>query len=128
MNLTKTYKYFIESSERDNETSLHFYKTKQYMWALFVGHLSLEKLLKAFYISKTDKIQPYTHNLLLLAEKSGLVVDKEKEKELSFINRFNINARYDDYKNDFYKTCTKNFAKLWMEKIKSLRIWIKSQQ
>ncbi len=46
------------------------YETKQYTWALFIGHLTLEKLLKVIY-AKLNKDSPYLpkiHNLNILAE------------------------------------------------------------
>ncbi len=46
---------------------------------------------------------------------------------LDSISRFNIKARYDDYKQSFYKLCTDEFTKEWIEKIKECRLWIKMQ-
>lgn len=42
-------KYWTISSDRDYEAMLSNYKVKQYTWALFIGHLTIEKLLKALY-------------------------------------------------------------------------------
>lgn len=44
---------------------------------------------------------------------------------LDEITTFNLNARYDDYKKEFYKLCTQEFAQNWIEKIKILRLWIR---
>ena len=41
------------------------------------------------------------------------------------ITTFNINARYDDYKKEFYAMCTADFTKEWIEKIKKIQQWIK---
>lgn len=38
---------------------------------------------------------------------------------------FKIRARYDDYKSEFYKLCTKEFTKEWVKKIKGIRLWLK---
>ena len=57
--------YWIESSDRDYESMKKNYETKQYTWALFIGHLTLEKLLKAIY-AKLNEDSPYPpkiHNL-----------------------------------------------------------------
>ena len=40
---------------------------------------------------------------------------------------FNINARYDDYKQEFYKKCTPEFTEQWIDNIGVLRLWIKEQ-
>lgn len=51
----------------------------------------------------------------------------EFEEWLDEISTFNLNARYDNYKQDFYKLCTKEFSKLWVERIKKIRTWLIKQ-
>jgi len=38
-----------------------------------------------------------------------------------------MNARYDSYKEAFYKKCTLEFTSEWIGKIKTLREWIKGK-
>ncbi|MEA3447295.1 MAG: HEPN domain-containing protein [Bacteroidota bacterium] len=40
-------KHWIETSDDDFQTMITLYESKSYSWALFLGHISLEKLLKA---------------------------------------------------------------------------------
>jgi HEPN domain-containing protein len=117
--------YWLESSERDFLTMKNMYEKKDYHWVLFVGHLVIEKLLKAYYVKKNNKPAPLIHNLLKLAQDSG--IEPEEDKKLFFVTvtAFNLNARYDDYKADFYKKCTKRFTDEWMVKIEENRQWIK---
>lgn len=44
---------------------------------------------------------------------------------LDEITSFNLNARYDDYKREFYKLCTDDYTRTWVENIIHIRIWIK---
>jgi len=44
---------------------------------------------------------------------------------LDEITSFNLNVRYDDYKKEFFKLCTPDYAKSWINKIKIIHIWIK---
>jgi len=118
-------KYWIESSDYDFETMQTLFKSKKYAWALFLGHISLEKLLKALYVSKLNNTAPYIHNLYRIAELSKIDVSDEFADWLDMVTTFNINARYDDYKREFYSLCTYDFALLWTERIKTLRQWIK---
>ena len=46
---------------------------------------------------------------------------------LDKITSFNLNARYDDYKREFYSLCSKEFTKEWIDKIKIIRSWIKQK-
>jgi len=114
-------KYWLDSAEHDLETLDALYETGKYDWSLFIGHLVLEKLLKAIFVKNNDnKIPPKLHNLVRLAEESHLKIDNNKKIILDKINDFNIEVRYPDYKNEFYKTCTKEFAEENLIEIKEL--------
>ncbi len=94
--------------------------------ALFLGHLSSEKLLKALYVKIFDQTPPYKHDLVLLAEKCQLELNDEIVTNLKIINEFNIQARYPDYKNEFAKLSTAVFVNDELKRIERIREWIKS--
>lgn len=118
-------KYWQVSSDSDYETMEYLFKGKNYSWALFVGHILTEKLLKAYYVKNIDIKIPYIHDLLRIAEKAKMDLSEEQKDFLDTLTSFNIKARYDDYKLNFYKMCTKTFATEYVEKIKDFRTWIK---
>ncbi|MBF0227586.1 MAG: HEPN domain-containing protein [Desulfobacterales bacterium] len=105
----------------------HLVSSRDYSWSLFIGHLVLEKLLKAIYVKKILDHALFTHDLLRLANKIGLQLDDEKKEWLDEITTFNLNARYDNYKQDFNKLCTKEFTEKWIDRIIRLRQWLKNQ-
>jgi len=117
--------HWIETSEEDFQTMFSLFDSKSYGWSLFLGHVSIEKLLKAYYVSKFKKHAPFTHNLYRLAELCELGLTEEYSDWLDNITSFNLNARYDDYKREFYTLCTIDFTKDWIERIKIIRSWIK---
>lgn len=121
----KLIKYWIESSDDDYDIMLDMYNAKRYSWSLFIGHLMIEKLLKALYVNNKLGYPPYIHNLLRLAEKADIKLDSDKKEQLVTITAFNINARYDDYKMSFKNRCTLEFTAEWIDKLKGLRKWIK---
>ena len=43
---------------------------------------------------------------------------------LDAITRFNIDGRYDDYKNNFYILCNEEYTKNSIEKINTIRNWL----
>jgi len=104
---------------------MDMFNSKRYSWALFIGHLMLEKLLKAYFLHAKSDYPPYIHNLLRLAEKADLECDEIIKEQLVTITAFNINARYDDYKLSFKQRCTSQFTTEWIEKLLDLRKWIK---
>ena len=117
--------HWIESSEKDFKTMIDLYQTQNNNWALFMGHLVIEKLLKALYVKSKGEFPPMIHDLRRICEKADIELDLSRQILLDSISRFNINARYDDYKMSFQKTCTAEFSGIWIEELKNKRIWIK---
>jgi HEPN domain-containing protein len=125
IDVDKIVKHWIETSDDDFNTMLTLYDSKSFGWSLFLGHISTEKLLKALFVSRFKEHAPFTHNLYRLAELIGLELTEEYSDWLDEITSFNLNARYDDYKKEFYKLCTPDYTKIWIDKIKTIRTWIK---
>ena len=90
--------HWISTSKEDFETMIQLYKIKNYSWSLFLGHISTEKILKAYYVKTNSNHAPFTHNLYRIAELCNLELSEEHADWLDKITTFNINARYDDYK------------------------------
>ena len=97
-----------------------------YSWSLFIGHLVIEKLLKAWYVQQVD-IPPSIHDLVRLAEKAGLSLKEEQKDILDTISTFNLQARYDDYKMSFHRKCSREFTEKWINEIEDFREWIKGK-
>lgn len=125
INVEKIVNHWITTSDDDFNTMLMLYNGKDYHWSLFMGHLVIEKLLKAGVVKNLNEHAPYIHDLRKLAKLSGIEFSEEYIKWLDTITTFNLNARYDDYKQFFYKKCTPEFTSVWISNIKQIREWIK---
>ncbi len=121
--------FWIESSEEDYNVMKVLYANKKNNYCLFFGHLVIEKLLKALY-AKENKNAPYapkSHDLLYLAEKINLKLTEEQEDIFDLITKFNMSARYDDYKKEFYFKCTDEYTSKQLKNIEEVRKWLKDQ-
>ena len=127
MKFNEHIKYWIDSSDDDFQAMNHLFEKNDYTWTLFIGHLVLEKLLKAWYVKINSKAPPLIHDLVRIAEKGGLILDENQKDILDTISTFNIRGRYDDYKREFYKKCSYEFTKEWVQNIKEFREWIKTK-
>ena len=128
MNNIDLMNYWIESSDEDYNVMNVLYRNKKNSYCLFFGHLVIEKLLKALY-AKNNKKAPYapkSHDLLHLAEKTDLELTDRQEDLLDTITRFNMNARYDDYKKEFYLKCTDEYTEQQLKNIEEVRTWLKN--
>ena len=103
---------------------LHLVEKGDFAWSLFIGHLVIEKLLKAWYIQTTSETPPFIHDLVRLAEKGDLSLGDEQKDILDTISAFNIMARYDDYKMEFHRKCTREFTEKWVNHIREFRRWM----
>jgi len=63
IDVDKIVRHWIETSDEDYETMLGLFSSKSFGWSLFLGHISIEKLLKAYYVKTFEKHAPLTHNL-----------------------------------------------------------------
>lgn len=117
-------KYWIDGSSDNYKSSQNMFKSREYMWALFTGHLALEKLLKAYFVKTVEINVPRTHDLYKLASRAKLELDEEQKDALQYITLFNIEARYEAYKREFSKKCTKEYTLNNLQKIKELRQWL----
>ncbi|GHT14391.1 hypothetical protein AGMMS4956_12140 [Bacteroidia bacterium] len=76
------------------------------------------------YVQTQNDYPPLIHDLRRIGEKAGLVFDEQHRIMADTISRFNIRARYDDYKKNFYKLCSRDFTIEWFENIKTMQQWI----
>lgn len=127
INIEEIVNHWIRTSDEDFNTMISLFNSKTYHWSLFLGHISTEKLLKAYYVKTIENHPPFIHNLYRLAELSTLEITDEYADWLDTITLFNINARYNDFNREFYKQCTKKYTTLWIERIKEIREWIKQK-
>ncbi len=116
--------YWIDSSEIDFKAMESLFNNGHYVWALFIGHLVLEKLLKAVYVKNNDISPPAIHHLLKIAESADLGLTDDQKNFLLEVTTFNINARYPDFKQRFYKRATKDFSENYIDNIRGFRQWL----
>lgn len=119
--------YWLESSKRDSVVAQDLFGKGHYHYALFFWQLVLEKLLKAIIINNTDDYPLPIHDLVKLAKQANLQLNQTQKDQLQEITTFNLQARYDDYKHEFYKKATKIYATKWISISQELHRWLKNQ-
>lgn len=124
--IEKTVNYWLEGADYDMGVAEAMYKKKKYPYALFMGHLALEKVLKAVVVKTTCKHAPYTHSLEKLARKSKIDAPKQTQIKLREFMEFHFEARYPDEQKAFYKKCSQSYTKEKLQEIKEIFEWLKS--
>jgi HEPN domain-containing protein len=96
MNVEDVVQYWLELAQEDWPVVEHLYASGDYRYSLFIGHLYLEKLLKALVVRVLGEHAPRTHNLLLLAERAGLAISEDRRNALIRITNYSVANRYPD--------------------------------
>ena len=100
-------KFWFTSSDDDLDTAEKLFESKKYHHALYFCQLAVEKYLKGMIVSRLDRPVKHTHDLILLLEQLTIDISIDHLEQLRNITKFNINARYDTYKHEFYKRFNK---------------------
>lgn len=118
-------KRWLEGAETNLSASLDMAKSNHRDWALFIGQLALEKLLKGLITKKTDETPPFIHDLVKLSQLAGIETTEDQKGDLAKITRFHVAARYEEIKTQLYLEATPEFTKEWLDKIKGFFLWFK---
>ncbi len=94
--MNKSVKYWFDESIESLQTARILLKNMRTLECAFFCHLTMEKLLKAIISSRLNVMPPKIHNLLLLAEQSGLSKELTDEQLdfLSDLNIYQLEGRY----------------------------------
>lgn len=121
--------YWIDIAEYDLITAEAMLKTNRLLYVGFMCHLTIEKLLKAYYVNKRKDKPPYTHNLTLLATQSKIYDQlKEEQKDLlDTLEPLNIEARYPTDKDKILESLNYKKCEDLITETRGLAEWIKGQ-
>lgn len=73
MEYLRQIEYWLEVSKDDLNSADSIFLSGNYDWSLYIAHLALEKILKAYYVFVENEIPPKIHKLDRIAELSGVV-------------------------------------------------------
>jgi HEPN domain-containing protein len=121
--------YWVELAEYDLVTAQAMLDTRRYLYVGFMCHQAIEKVLKAAFVTNKKENPPYTHNLSILAKEStiyALLSDKQKDL-LDLLDPLNIEARYPTYKDQIFRSLSKEKCVEILRATKELQQWIKEK-
>lgn len=121
--------YWLDVADYDIETAEAMYNSGRWLYVGFMCHQVIEKTLKAYWCGSQPEDPPYTHNLVLLSDKTGLaeMLSEEQNVFISQMMPLNIQARYPSYKEQLSKKLNKDTCRMIIDKTKEMQSWIKSK-
>ncbi|MBS1486506.1 MAG: HEPN domain-containing protein [Bacteroidetes bacterium] len=120
--------HWITMAERDWKSVEALLHAGQFMHALFFSHLVIEKLMKANWMHDNIEGQPpRIHDLEYLYNQTELSLTDKQVEFLGVLNAWNLEGRYQDYKDKLYKRANKSYAEEKINQVNELRLCLLSE-
>ena len=119
--MKKETKYWLETAEYDFDTAKAMFRTRRYLYVIFMCHLCLEKMLKGCVVQRTNIFPPYTHSLSKLVSLTGLELPKELSDFVAELSEQSVVTRYPENLKQF----TRERARVCLEQTEKVLSWLK---
>lgn len=126
--IQKRISYWIDLADYDLISSSAMLTANQFLHVGFFSHQVIEKGLKALYWKTKEDEPPFTHNLIILIQKSEIMdILPENFVQLSEeLMPLGINTRYPDDKEILFSILTHDKCNEILKSTKEFLLWIKN--
>ena len=124
MDVKKQINYWRTSAEEDFSAAQSLLEKGHLRHCLFFAHLAIEKMLKAHVTRKTGDVPPKIHNLVRLAEITGLKLDSNQKDLLREFGIYQLEGRYPDFEQ---VPLDSTLASQEIARAKEILKWLKKQ-
>ncbi|MEO0180191.1 MAG: HEPN domain-containing protein [candidate division WOR-3 bacterium] len=118
---------WLAGAKYDLETAGSLYRSKRYIYVVFMCHMAIEKGFKALVRQTTGKTPPKIHDLIRLAEMGGVELEPETRKTLIDLNNMGVVTRYPDDLAKLSKLITKERASSVLRFTRRFIPWIEKR-
>jgi HEPN domain-containing protein len=122
-------KYWIDLARYDLGAAKAMLKARQRLYVGFLCHLAIEKTLKAYWVHVKASTPPFTHDLSLLADRTGLlgIMDERAVIVLDFLEPLHIEGRYPTEKARLLRMLTPKRCAWLLSETRRLHTWIRDK-
>lgn len=121
--------YWIDLARYDLTSARAMLKARRRLYVGFLCHLAIEKTLKAYWAQTKKGTPPFTHDLPLLAERTGLLAEMNERARtiMNFLGPLHLAGRYPANKARMLKLLTPAKCTWLMKETKWLHRWIRNK-
>lgn len=117
---------WMRQADYDLDTAQFMLDGGRRFYSVFMAHLAVEKALKGIYHQKLKKMPPKTHNLVFLAEESGIVMDDDRRRFLTDLTTAQISTRYPQDMAQLQKEFSESIATEILKSSREVVKWAKT--
>lgn len=119
--------YWLQLARLDLENARRSLRGESYLHCIFGCQQSLEKLLKALVVKSTATAPPRTHNLIRLADLTGVSLSMIQQQFLSKLSVEYIETRYPGEFHALDEFNTRPAAEEHLRETETLFQWLETQ-
>lgn len=126
---TKDADYWFDLARYDLRAANAMLQAKQRLYVGFLCHLAIEKTLKGYWAQVKKSSPPFTHDLSLLAERTGILgaMDERAMTVMDFLEPLHIEGRYPTEKTRVLRLLTQRKCEWLMKETRRMHKWIRSK-
>ncbi len=110
-------KNWLDMVDYDIDTARQMFKTKRYIYVIFMCHLAIEKALKAIVCEETDEFPPKTHDLIILTNLGRVKFSDDLLDFIGKINNVAVVTRYPEDLSKLISSYSKEVAQEYLNKM-----------
>jgi HEPN domain-containing protein len=118
---------WVDDAEYDFESAKAMLEHGRYFFVVFMCHLTIEKLLKAFIVEREGVNPPKVHNLVALVTRSKLTVPERHRRLINELNTMSVVTRYPDGRRALANTLDKARAAALYERTRECAQWLRHE-
>jgi HEPN domain-containing protein len=118
---------WVDDADYDLQSAKAMLDSGRYFFVVFMRHLTVEKLLKAFIVERQSVEPPKIHNLVGLVTRIGLTIPAEHRPLIDQLNTMSVVTRYPDGRRAIASTLTNESATSLYEGTVKLAEWLKQE-
>ena len=104
--------YWTDLAARDWKVAQNLFASKDYVFCLFLAHLTIEKLSKALWVhDNLDNTPPRTHNILRILDATTFQRTSSQTTLAATLNNFQMESRYPGDTAAVYNATTETFTR-----------------
>jgi HEPN domain-containing protein len=127
MEQDKRHEEWYFQSDYDLETAFDMFKSRRYVYCIFMCHLSLEKALKGLLVKTKGEFPSKSHSLIYFVEKLELEMDDSYYEFLFTLNKISVPTRYPEDLRKLVAAYSLDRTENVLNRTKEIQLWIKQQ-
>jgi len=118
-------KNWIDTANYDIKTAEAMFKSKRFIYVVFMCHLAIEKMVKAVISAETEGLPPKSHSLLYLSDKALIKYPEDKQEFIEQLDNVSVVTRYPEDLKKMAKEFNKNKTKEVLDMTRRTLRWLR---